>query len=144
MDAQDLAALHRRSFDSPWPVTVIADLLVGIGMIALIWEEADVAPGFILTRVVADEAEILTLAVDGARRGAGLGAILLERAVDMAGEQGADAVFLEVAVDNVAALALYARAGFTKVGKRRAYYTNAAGQSIDALVLRRNLNKPKV
>ena len=144
MDAQDLAALHRRSFDSPWPVTVIADLLVGIGMFALIWEEADVAPGFILTRVVADEAEILTLAVDGARRGAGLGAILLERAVDMAGEQGADAVFLEVAVDNVAALALYARAGFTKVGKRRAYYTNAAGQSIDALVLRRNLNKPKV
>ena len=144
MDAQDLAALHRRSFDSPWPVTVIADLLVGIGMIALIWEEADVAQGFILARVVADEAEILTLAVDGARRGAGLGAILLERAVDMAGEQGADAVFLEVAVDNVAALALYARAGFTKVGKRRAYYTNAAGQSIDALVLRRNLNKPKV
>jgi ribosomal-protein-alanine N-acetyltransferase len=140
-DAQALAALHGRAFDDPWPVTMIADLLDGEGMIALVSEQAGTARGFVLARVVVDEAEILTLAVDPASRRTGIGAALLAKAIDLAAANGALALFLEVAVDNQAALGLYDRHGFAKVGRRRAYYTHADGQAIDALVLRRNLNK---
>jgi ribosomal-protein-alanine N-acetyltransferase len=143
-DAQTLAALHGRAFDDPWPVIMIADLLDGEGMIALVWEQGETARGFVLARVVVDEAEILTLAVDPASRRAGVGAALLARAIDLAAERGAAALFLEVAVDNLAALGLYDRHGFAKVGRRRAYYTHADGHAIDALVLRRNLNKPAI
>ena len=136
-----MAALHGRAFDAPWPVIMIADLLSGEGMIALVSEQAGAARGFVLARVVADEAEILTLAVDPSCRRAGIGAVLLSTAIELAAAKGAQALFLEVAVDNQAALGLYVRHGFAKVGRRRAYYTHADGQAIDALVLRRNLNK---
>ena len=91
--------------------------------------------------MVAGEAEILTIAVDPSHRRSGLGQVLLAAASDLASQQGGEALFLEVSVDNEPALALYDRAGFVRVGLRRGYYTGPDGRPIDALVLRRNLNK---
>jgi ribosomal-protein-alanine N-acetyltransferase len=142
VDAQVLAALHARAFDTPWPVTAMADLLGGEGVFALMHEDGSGPLGFVMARVVAGEAEILTLAVDPQRRRGGLGRELLEAAADLAVTYGGEALFLEVSVDNVAALALYDRSGFKRVGLRRGYYSSDAGRPIDALVLRRNLNKP--
>ena len=96
--------------------------------------------GFILCRRMATEAEVLTLAVDPDQRRHGLGSALLAAAVDWAGEAGADALFLEVACDNAAAIALYQSADFLEVGRRRAYYSRPGG-AMDALVLRRDLNR---
>lgn len=92
----------------------------------------DPAGGFVLARVAADEAEILTLAVmpDCQRRGYAEG--LLARAMLEAAQRGARSLVLEVAVDNAPARALYAKGGFVEVGRRRAYYPS--GQ--DALILR--------
>jgi ribosomal-protein-alanine N-acetyltransferase len=87
--------------------------------------------GFVLARVAADEAEIVTLAVRPAARGRGLGRALLQAAIDKARSLGADTMFLEVGADNPQALALYAGLGFAKVGARKAYYDGR-----DALVLR--------
>ena len=140
-DAQALAALHARAFDHPWLVTAMADLLGGEGVIALMAEDVSGPLGFVMARVVAGEAEILTIAVDPSHRRSGLGQALLAGASDLATEQGGEALFLEVSVDNGAALALYDRAGFVRVGLRRGYYTGPDGRPIDALVLRRNLNK---
>ncbi len=140
-DAQALAALHARAFDHPWLVTAIADLLAGEGVIGLMADDATGPLGFVLARVVASEAEILTIAVDPNHRRSGLGQTLLAAASDLATQQGGEALFLEVSIDNQAALALYEKAGFVRVGLRRGYYTGADGQTIDALVLRRNLNK---
>jgi len=141
-DAQALAALHARAFDHPWLVTAIADLLAGEGVIGLMAEDATGPLGFVLARVVAGEAEILTIAVDPSHRRSGLGGYLLAAASDLATQQGGEALFLEVSVDNQAALALYDQAGFVRVGLRRGYYSGADGRTVDALVLRRNLNKP--
>ncbi len=141
-DAQALAALHARAFDHPWLVTAIADLLAGEGVIGLMAEDATGPLGFVLARVVAGEAEILTIAVDPSHRRSGLGGHLLAAASDLAARQGGEALFLEVSVDNQAALGLYDRAGFVRVGLRRGYYTGTNGRPVDALVLRRNLNKP--
>ncbi len=86
----------------------------------------------ILARVAADEAEILTLAVAPPSRRAGLGAALLRAAMRHAGRVGARTMFLEVAVTNGAARALYASFGFREAGLRRGYYIDGT----DALVLR--------
>jgi ribosomal-protein-alanine N-acetyltransferase len=91
--------------------------------------------GMILARVAADEAEILTLAVDPARRRQGIGAALLRAAMERAAGMGATAMFLEVAVTNQAARALYAAHGFTEAGLRRRYYADGT----DALILRSTL-----
>jgi ribosomal-protein-alanine N-acetyltransferase len=99
--------------------------------------------GLVLMRAIAGEAEVLTLAVHPAHRRHGLGRAVLQAGLDLAAAAAAEAVFLEVAADNAAALALYRVAGFEAVGRRAGYYARAAGAGMDALVLRRTLNSPK-
>lgn len=93
--------------------------------------------GFVLWRAAAGEAEILTIAVLPPWRRAGLGATLLEAALAASAAAGAEAMFLEAAADNVAALALYEKRGFSRVGLRKAYYGDK-----DAVVMRRDLCSP--
>lgn len=130
--AQRLAALHATAFDAPWDATAFADLLAGPGVFVV--ESAD---GFILMRAVADEAEILTLAVRPDARGRGEGGRLTAGGVASAAARGAERVFLEVADDNVSALAVYRRAGFSEVGRRPRYYARPDGSRRDAILLAR-------
>ena len=140
-DAARLASIHAEAFDQPgdlpWSEAAFADLLIQDGVFAV--ESAD---GLILMRVVADEAEILTLAVRPAARRAGQGGRLVGEGVLAAAARGAGRVFLEVAEDNAAARALYARAGFVEAGRRPAYYAGADGGRRDALLLALNLAPP--
>jgi ribosomal-protein-alanine N-acetyltransferase len=96
--------------------------------------------GMVLARVAADEAEILTIAVDPARRRLGIGSALLRLAMERAAAIGAVSMFLEVAVTNHAARALYAAHGFTEAGLRRHYYSDGT----DALILRSTLTPPGI
>ena len=121
-----LAALHAACFPDPWDAAAISALLVKPGTFAFAHED-----GFVLARAVADEAEILTLAVHPYKRGKGLGRALLQATISKVRSMGAKSVFLEVGLENPAARALYARLGFTKVGARKGYYNGG-----DALVLR--------
>ena len=91
--------------------------------------------GFVLARVATDEAEILTLAVLPQARRSGQGGRLLDAAAAEAAQQGATALFLEVASDNLAALGLYQSRHFATVGRRPHYY----GLNHHATVLRREL-----
>ena len=138
IDPEVLAALHASAFDHPWPVGDILALIAS-GAVALAEDG-----GFILIRAAAGEAEILTLAVDPAARRAGLGRRLVEAAAVRAAAQGAQTLFLEVADDNEAALALYRAAGFAQTGRRKAYYKrtapDGAAQMRDALIFARALN----
>jgi len=125
-DPATLAALHATSFPDAWNAKSIADLLAGPGVFAFAADD-----GFVMVRVAAGEAEILTLAVVPEARGKGLGRALLQAAIRKARTLDAATMFLEVGADNPAARALYASLGFTKVGDRKGYY-----QGRDALVLR--------
>ncbi|MFN3353964.1 MAG: ribosomal protein S18-alanine N-acetyltransferase [Brevundimonas sp.] len=134
--AAALARLHARAFHDPWPERAFAQLL------AQPTTRLHAEPhGFILTRLMLDEAEILTLAVDPDRRRAGIGRALVETAAEDLASEGATRLFLEVAVDNAAARALYAATGFAEAGVRRGYYARAGG-AVDALVLSRELKLP--
>jgi ribosomal-protein-alanine N-acetyltransferase len=139
--APGLAAIHAAAFagphDAPWSAAAIAALLQQPGVFSVTARD-----GFILMRAVAGEAEILTLAVRPGARRAGVGARLVREGLAGAVELGAARVFLEVAEDNAAARALYARAGFAEAGRRRGYYAGADGARRDALLLALNLAAP--
>lgn len=134
LDARVLAALHAASFDDAWSELFVGALLVQPGVIALVTPE-QTPVGFILLRVIAGEAEILTLAVTPAERGRGQGRALLSAALDVMTAQNVTRCFLEVAENNTAARALYDGAGFVICGRREKYYA----QRIDALVMERRL-----
>lgn len=131
-----MAALHARVFTQPrpWSEAEFAGLLTSPFVFALV--EAN---GFLLGRVVADEAELLTLAVDPGYWGQGTGGRLVDRFVATATQRGGESAFLEVAAPNQRAQTLYARKGFALQGRRRNYYSSASGPAVDALILVRPL-----
>lgn len=133
-DAPALAALHASAFPpaEAWGADAIRLMLELPGAFGLHRPGA----GFVLARVAADEAEILTLAVAPGSRRAGHGAALLAGAMAAAVARGAVAMFLEVSEGNAAARALYEAAGFAEAGRRRRYYADGA----DALLLQRMLS----
>lgn len=65
---------------------------------------------------------LYSLAVDPAHRGKGIAATLIDAAVDFVRERGIGSIFLEVDVDNLAAIALYEKKGFIKRAVKKAYY----------------------
>lgn len=134
-DAAAMAATHATSFDRPWSEIEFEELLAS-GAFAV------AEPGgFIMVRVAADEAEILTLAVEPARRRQGIGLALIRAACHEAERHGAEAIFLEVALDNEAALKVYERARFEKVAVRPHYYPRPGGRKVDAQILSRPLGR---
>jgi ribosomal-protein-alanine N-acetyltransferase len=95
--------------------------------------------GFILSRMAADEAEILSVAVAARRRGRGVARALLDLHLRRLAGLGVRAVFLEVEESNEPARRLYRRAGFREVGRRPGYYPEGGGSALAALVLRRDV-----
>ena len=95
--------------------------------------------GFLLWRLLSDEAEVITLGVHPRRRRAGIAGLLLADACAQALAGGALSLVLEVAADNVAARAFYAAQGFAEVGTRPGYYRRSRTAPADALILRRRL-----
>jgi [ribosomal protein S18]-alanine N-acetyltransferase len=132
--ADAMAAIHRAAFPSAeaWSRDVMIlqlDLPATFGFL-----HPD--GGMILARVAADESEILTLAVCPVQRRRGLASALLRAAMDHAITLGAVTMFLEVAVTNHAARALYQAHGFAEAGLRRHYYSDGT----NALILRSTLS----
>lgn len=125
-----MAAIHAAAFPvgARWSKDAIALQLGLVGAFGLI----DGAGAFVLARVAADEAEILTLATLPEARRQGLARGLLQAALDKSGARGARAMLLEVGEENLAARALYRGARFIEVGRRADYY----GPGRAALILR--------
>lgn len=131
-----MAAIHRTAFSpaESWSRDVIA-LQLGL---PTTFGLVHAGGGMILARVTADEAEILTLAVNPASRRTGIGTALLRAALARAAALGAGSMFLEVSVNNHSARGLYASLGFERAGLRRRYYSDGT----DALILRSTITAP--
>jgi [ribosomal protein S18]-alanine N-acetyltransferase len=138
-DAAGLAAVHAAAFAAPWTAADILRFAEDPGGFALAAEESGALAGFILSRVMAGEAEVLTLAVRPEFRRRGAAAALVQAAATLA-SQTARSMFLEVADDNGGAIALYERTGFLVVGRRTGYYARPGAVAVDAIVMRRTLN----
>jgi [ribosomal protein S18]-alanine N-acetyltransferase len=120
------AALHAETFpDEPWDEAAFETLLAQPGMHGFLDERG----GFLVLRVVLDEAEIIT--IGSILRRQGIASALLHRAITAARAAEVQKIHLEVAEDNEPARALYGRFGFAPAGRRKSYYANGA----DALTL---------
>ncbi|MFD0978352.1 GNAT family N-acetyltransferase [Tropicimonas aquimaris] len=136
MTPDQLADLHASCFESPrpWSAMEFAQLLDS-ERVFLCSDEAGVALG----RVVADEAELLTLAVAPEARRSGVGRELMARFEATASSRGACSAFLEVSAENAPAIALYETSGYLRAGQRRGYYAAPDGRRIDALLFSKSL-----
>lgn len=138
-DLDLLAALHAQIFtapwDRPWTRQSFADVLAMPGAAGLLAVEMDAPIGFGLTSAAVDEVEILLIGLLPDRRKAGKGARLLAALLADAAARGARRAILEVAETNRAAIDSYTAAGFTRCGRRAAYYP---GQ-IDAFIFEKSL-----
>jgi ribosomal-protein-alanine N-acetyltransferase len=94
--------------------------------------------GFTLFRTVADEAELLLLAVSPEFRRQGIGRMLLDYFLADAADSGATRVHLEVREGNPAVI-MYRKAGFSFAGRRSKYYRGRFGGEFDALTLNREI-----
>lgn len=139
MTPDALAALHARCFTipRPWTAQEFSDLLARNNSVL-----ATDPGGFALASNSGTEAELLTIAVDPDRRGAGLGRRLLVQVETLLIRRGCTLLLLDVAADNLAAARLYDRAGFEQVGLRKGYYRHPDGSRADARVLRKGLAPP--
>jgi ribosomal-protein-alanine N-acetyltransferase len=133
-----LASLHRHCFEDAWDEESCRSLLAGQGVFALTAKDASAteSQAFILIQVVAEQSEILSIGTLPSARRSGLARTILGEAAAQALARKAQEMFLEVAEDNAAALALYTAAGFASAGRRRLYYRRPGGLLVDALMLR--------
>lgn len=138
-DAGAIAALHAASFRRGWSEQEVEGLLIDRGVIAQRALIGRAFAGFIMSRLAADEAEILSVAVARSQQGRGLARQLLNLHLRRLAGLGVSTVFLEVDEHNAPAIKLYSRAGFREVSRRPNYYPQAGAQSAAALVLRRDI-----
>ena len=143
-DAPALARLHKKCFAQGWSAADFEGHIQSSAddVIGFIKDQA--LCGFIIMRTQFDQSEVLTIAVDSAQRGHGIGAQILKAGEAAATKRGADIVFLEVAKDNTHAIALYKNAAYQPCGVRPGYYKRKArngrmGGRIDALLFQKQL-----
>jgi ribosomal-protein-alanine N-acetyltransferase len=143
-NAMHLARIHAETFHRPWSDEDFQALLLEdkvFGFIAREEGNPGAPPGgFVLARLVLDEAEILTIGVLPQLQRRGIGHALMDAALRHLHNARATTLFLEVDELNKPALELYRRLGFKQVGKRPGYYETAAGRST-GLTMRRDLKR---
>jgi len=140
-ECEAMAAAHAQAFgDKAWRDDEFDDLLEGEGIYGFLAADEDEPLGVVLCRVAAGEMEVLTLGVTPQARRRGVARALMAVALPAARDLGATETFLEVAVDNDSAIALYETLGFRRAGLRKAYYDRGPEGVMDALVMRLDLN----
>ena len=139
-DADTIAKLHAQGFYRGWPREDFAAYITGEGTpVYVACDARRKIAGFAMTRLVGDEAELITIAVDPKWRKKGVGAALLRAVFDDLLMTSARRMFLEVAADNAAAIKLYGKFGFLKVSERKGYYPRPDGTPATAIVMARDL-----
>lgn len=135
--ASRMAAIHAASFARPWSTLEFERLLAERGVVGdgLFLASAVKPTGFVLSRIVLDEAEILTVAIAPEARGKGFSIPLLERHLDELSRRGVRTIHLEVEEGNDPAIALYRRFGFKETGRREGYYQKSDGGRVAALTM---------
>jgi ribosomal-protein-alanine N-acetyltransferase len=135
--AARLAAVHASAFRRPWSTLDFERLMAERGVVAdgLFLGRATRPSGFVLSRIVLDEAEIITVAIAPEARGKGHARPLLAHHVDALSRRGVARLHLEVEEGNAPAIALYRRAGFRETGRRAGYYHKADGTKASALTM---------
>ena len=137
-DIERVAAIHKACFDDAWSGDMIRRVLGTAGAFGLVARAgADLSVvAFALARIAVDECELLSLGVAPDRRREGIGAALLDAAMERAAALRVRHFFLEVGEFNAPARRLYESRGLKVVGRRAGYYAIEGGAAMDALTMR--------
>lgn len=124
------------TFGEAWTQSQLSGILpmAGVCLMLAIDRESESVVGFSLFRTVADQSELLLIAVSPAERRRGIGRRLLDQFLGSARDGGVKRVHLEVR-DGNPAIGMYRAAGFSVVGRRRNYYHATSGNRYDAITL---------
>jgi ribosomal-protein-alanine N-acetyltransferase len=141
VDARPLARIHAEGFARAWDTHDFERMLADPAMVAdgAFVGQSPVPIGFIMSRRVLDEAEILTIAVARRQQGRGLARQLLATHLARLASIGVTTLFLEVEEGNQPATSLYRAFGFEETGRREAYYTKPDGRRVAALTMKKAL-----
>ena len=139
-DARRLAQLHGESFHRGWGEGEFESMLTERNTLVHRLKVGRKLVGFAVSRMAADEAEILSIAVAAGYRGRGLSRNLLLTHLGHLAGHGVRKIFLEVEENNQPARRLYERAGFGVAGRRERYYQQPGGEQLNALLMRRDLS----
>jgi [ribosomal protein S18]-alanine N-acetyltransferase len=139
-DAPALAQIHGASFYRGWGEGEFEHMLSERNTLVDRLKKGRKIIGFSVSRLAADEAEILSIAVAPPHRGHGFSNRLLLTHLGHLAGRGVRRVFLEVEENNQPARRLYERLGFTVVGRRENYYRQGGGETANALLMRRDLS----
>jgi [ribosomal protein S18]-alanine N-acetyltransferase len=136
-DATALAKVLQNAAEAAhWPLESYARMTNLPGAVGLVCETENGITGFLVARQVADEAEVLNLAVRTEARRQGQASALLAAAFDQFRNLGVIRIFLEVRESNQPAIAFYRKHGFLPSGRRKAYYRDPIE---DALCMEKKL-----
>lgn len=142
-DAKLLQEIHQRAFAHVWDTATFIGFLKDkhyFGYMLRLIGQPDRILGFIICRLVADEAEIITIAVHPNFRQRGIGHHLMDATFRHLYHERAASLFLEVDENNDAAYKLYKKFDFQIVGRRPAYYKSENGRT-NALIMQRHFKK---
>jgi [ribosomal protein S18]-alanine N-acetyltransferase len=139
-DAPTLAQLHGASFHRGWGEGEFESMLTERNTLVHRLRIGRKVVGFAVSRLAADEAEILSIAVAASHRGRGLSRNLLLTHLGHLAGRGVRTVFLEVEENNQPARRLYDRTGFAVAGRRERYYRQPGGEDLNAVLMRRDLS----
>jgi [ribosomal protein S18]-alanine N-acetyltransferase len=139
-DAPRLAELHGASFHRGWGEAEFESMLTERNTLVHRLRLGRKIIGFAVSRMAADEAEILSIAVAASHRGRGLSRNLLLTHLGHLSGRGVRTVFLEVEENNQPARRLYQWSGFGVAGRRERYYQQPGGEQLNALLMRRDLS----
>ena len=136
-DLDEIMRIELRAYPFPWTRGIFRDCMQA-GYPMWLQERDGAIVGYGVLSIGVEEAHLLNLCTAPGCEGQGLGRRMLEALLRVARGFGSQRVFLEVRPSNAAALSLYGRAGFVRIGVRRNYYHSDVGRE-DALVLARAL-----
>ena len=139
-DSPRLAQLHGASFHRGWGEGEFEGMLTERNTLVHRLRSGRKVIGFAVSRMAADEAEILSIAVAASHRGRGLSRNLLLTHLGHLAGRGVRTVFLEVEENNQPARRLYDGAGFAVTGRRERYYRQPGGEQSGAVLMRRDLS----
>jgi [ribosomal protein S18]-alanine N-acetyltransferase len=139
--AERLSDIHAGAFARPWSAGDFEAFLIdqSVQIDGLFIGRAQLPSGFVVSRIVLDEAEILSVALARSARGQGHARPLLTRHLQRLAHAGVARVHLEVEEGNNPALALYRKLGFEQCGVRQGYYARPDGTRASALSMTRIL-----
>ena len=135
-DLEAVSAIENASFSSPWSAGSIIDAIGRHGYITRVAAAGDQIDGYIIAIHLADEGQLLDIAVHPGQRHMGIAGALMEELLRIMREQGCRVLYLEVRSSNIPAIGLYEKLGFISISTRKGYYKNPVE---DALVMKLEL-----